>query len=205
MLPSHNLLCACVNRYLCCLFQNLSCSVPKEPGLTMSGKPLSPWLCLAMLVWRKDPQRGAHCCCVPQRRLAADGERAPVLSREDTLQALLPRRAQPSIKVEDPGQKGASSTACGWLTWRRLSLKWVRCSPCTNTGLSPAPPKYTDNWRQPLPQNRFGELCLLLPQRWDFMPCQQQSSGRDAGGLALGSCSFTAMSTTCQHLPTSSH
>lgn len=82
----------------------------------------------------------------------------------------------------------ALSTGCSLpqrLAWSRLLLKRVRSLPCTNTGPSLAPPKYTKSWRQSWPQYRLLGLCLLLLQELSFMPCWQRGSKRHAGGFFL--------------------
>lgn len=158
-----------------------------------------PRLCSTVPVWRKDPRRGARSRCTPQRRLAVDKEQPLVVGREGDPWALLPPRARLST-VPGPGKEGAGSSArgqrsgergrrgpgAGWspsqsLAWSRLLLKWVKSLPCTNTGLSPAPPKYTESWRQSWPQYRLSGLCLLLPRRPQFHALSARGSGLDVG------------------------
>lgn len=164
----------------------------------MSGKPPSPRLCSTVLVWRKDPRRGAHSRCMPQHRLAVDKEQPLAAGRGGGARGLcslpgpssasflaLGRREQGAAPVAGGagrgggGAPGAGRSPSQRLAWSWLLLKWVRSLPCTNTGLSLAPPKYTESWRQSWPQYRLLGLCLLLPRRPGFhaLPAARVGAG----------------------------
>lgn len=90
------------------------------------------------------------------------------------------------------GRGGDGAPGAGWslsqrLARSRLPLKWVKSLPCTNTGLSPAPPKYTESRRPSWPQDTLLGLCLLLPRGPGF----HARWVRGPGGMRGGSCRFS--------------
>lgn len=172
-------MCACVNTHRRCSFQNPACSVPKEPGWTMSGKPPSPGFVQLCLLGGKIPgeELAAAACSNTSRLLACEqpwraqpraprghaqrgphrSPRAPALGRSERGRCL--RWAE--------GRGGGSALGTGWMPVPRGPLqsqhllKRVRSCPCANTGLSPAPPKCTA-LEEVLALVQPMGLCLLL-------------------------------------------
>lgn len=180
----------------------------------MSGKPQSPGLVPPCLLGGKIPEE--ELTAYAPYRVTVGKEQPPAMGRGGGSHRLcslpgpssasfpaLGRREQGAAPVASgEGRGGGGATGSGQspsqrLAWSRLLLKWVRSLPCTNAGLSPAPPKYTESWRQSWPQCRPWGLCLVLPGRLGFHVLQAARVGVgwtqvafpwEAAAASLGTC-----------------